>query len=276
MTTLTIRSEVGVRQRRPTRRACSLLAECVIEVGTSADYKALAAYHYRDTGYPPAVHEVYRARHEPTGRRVGVIVYAAPALNLGIRNKVFGEQYKIGGGKGANDAKAARLNRDLELIIRVVVHPTFRGTGLGRRLIAETLPLRPYRYVEMSAAMGTINPFAARAGMTAITVPRPENTERVLAALRSIGMSDEQMGNPADIVRAVEGLGDGQRGWIEGELTRYATRWIKSRTGRDIRMSLRIAAERVASNALLRTTYYLWENPAFSESGSGSSPARSP
>lgn len=252
---------VEQRERQPKRQACSLLGECQIGVGTSADYKRLAPYHYRNTGYPPAVHAVYRAEHEPSGRVVGAIVYAAPALNLGVRNKIFGDQYKISGAAGTNESRAARLNREMELIIRVVVHPTFRGTGLGRQLVAETLPLRPYRYVEMSAAMGSMNPFAEKAGMTAVAVSRPPNTERVLAALRSIGLTETEMANATTIVDRVTALDEGRRRFLEAELIRYATRWIKSRTGRQIRMDLRIAAERVAGNALLQTTYYLWENP---------------
>jgi len=244
----------------PERRACTLLGECVIEPGTPRDYKVLSPYHYRDTRSVPAVHQVYRARRND--RVVGVIVYAAPALNLGIRNKIFGDRYKIGGGTGVNDIRAGRLNSELELIIRVVVHPTFRGTGLGQRLIAETLPLRPYRYVEMSAAMGFMNPFAEKAGMQAVCVSRPENTERVLAALRSVGMAEEQMANPAEIMRVVAGLGESSRKLVEAELIRYEMRWLKSRTKREVVVTVESAARRVASNAMLATVYYLYEKPA--------------
>jgi GNAT superfamily N-acetyltransferase len=257
-------------EHEPQRMACSLLPECVVEPGGSRDYKLLAPYHYRNTGYPPAVHQVYRARHVPSGRVVGAIVYAAPALNLGIRNKIFGDDYKIGGGGcGLNHIRSARLNRDFELIIRVVVHPTFRGIGLGHRLISETLPLRPYRYVEMSAAMGSINPFAETAGMRAIQVPRPDNTERVLAALRSAGVADAQIANPREMMLFLESCPESQRRFLESELHRYALRWIKSRTKRDVKMNTRIAVDRLAMNALLQNVYYLWENPAAASNSDG-------
>lgn len=256
-----IKVDAEVVEQEPARKACSLLGECRIEPGRNADYKLLAAYHYRDHRVPPAIHQVYRALHEPSGRVVGAIVYAAPALNLGVRNKIFGDRYKIGGGKGTNDVRAARLNAEVELIIRVVVHPTFRGVGLGRRLIAETLELRPYRYIEMSAAMGEFNPFAERAGMTRVHVPRPENTERVIAALRSTGMPESDMGDYRLILAHLEKLPVPVRSRISAELIRYATRWIKSRTNRVVDIQVEEAARRLSSNCLLAVNYFLWENP---------------
>lgn len=256
---ITVATTIKSKDGRVKRRACSLLGECVIEAGVSADYKLLAPYHYRNTGFPPAVHQIYRALHEPTGRVIGAIVYANAALNLSIRNRIFGDRYKIGGSTVTNKFRADRLNKEIELIIRVIVHPTFRGIGLGRRLIADTLPLRPYRYIEMSAAMGSINPFAEKAGMTATKVPHSEITARVLAALRSVGMSDADMANWKLIVRKLESLKGEQQDWLWAELERYATRWIKSRTGRKVTIDPESAARRVASNALLQTTYYLWD-----------------
>lgn len=255
-----IRVRVESVDQEPERRACTLLGECVIEAGVGDDYKALAPYHYRDTGFPPAVHQIYRARHGPSRRTVGVIVYAAPAMNLGVRNKIFGDRYKIGGGVD-NRAAWARLNAEVELIMRVVIHPTFRGIGLGQRLIGETLGQRPYRYIEMSAAMGNINPFAAKAGMRALKTPRPPNTERVLAALRAVGMTDDQVGNPTELLRALESLPPEKRAATERELLFYAERWIKSRTKREVTVTVADAVRRVASNALLEPIYYLHENP---------------
>jgi GNAT superfamily N-acetyltransferase len=251
---------IDVAEHEPVRARCTLLDECRIEAGSGPDYQGLAPYHYRDTGFPPAVHQIYRAVHQPSRRVVGVIVYAASALNLGIRNKIFGDRYRIGG-DGKNEERSRLLNQEMELIIRIVIHPTFRGTGLGQRLIGETLPLRPFRFVEMSAAMGSINPFAEKAGMQAIPVPRPENTERALAALRAVGVTEEQAGNPSEIMRALAALPEERRKFVEAEMHRYALRWIKSRSNREVVITTEIAAKRIAANALLRTMYYLWENP---------------
>lgn len=261
MTFMKIQTKTEVTKHKPAPAPCSLGDECVIEEGESRDYQLLACYHYRDTGFPPATHQVYRARHIPSGRTVGVIVYAAPALNLGIRNKIFKDRFKIGGASGTNEKAAGRLNSELELIIRVVVHPSFRGTGIGQRLIAETMRKRPYKYIEMSAAMGHINPFAEKAGMTRVSVPRPVNTERVLSALRAVGVRPDQIGNPNDITRHLDKLTPEARTAVEKELLRYAMRWIKSRTKRDAVVTVDGAIRRVASNALLQNIYYLWQQP---------------
>lgn len=265
MNVVKIQTKTVVTKAKPVPAACSLGGECVIEEGESRDYQLLSCYHYRDTGYPPAVHQVYRARHTPSGRTVGAIVYAAPALNLGIRNKIFGDRFKIGGTPGTNESAAGRLNGEVELIIRVVVHPSFRGTGIGQRLISETIKKRPYRFIEMSAAMGHINPFAEKAGMTRVEVPRPLNTERVLSALRAVGVKPDQIGNPNEIVRHLNTLSPESRAAVDRELLRYATRWIKSRTKREAIVTVEGAVKRVAGNALLQNIYYLFdqqEHPA--------------
>lgn len=254
-----IAAQATVQEREPNRQPCSLLGECDIELGGRADFEALAAYHYRDAGYPPAVHQVYRARHRPSGRTVGVIVYAAPALNLGIRNKIFGDRYKIGMGQ-KNLTASTRLNAEVELIIRVVIHPTFRGVSLGQRLIRETLVQRPYPIIEMSAAMGAVNPFAERAGMRAIKMPKAPTTQRVLSALEGVGIRGETLGNPSELMRRVQQLAPHSREFIEREMIRYATRWIKSRTKRDAIVTVEVAAKRIASNALLDTMYYVFTN----------------
>lgn len=250
-----------ITSHEPQKRRCTLYDECEIRPGTTADYKRLSVYHYRATGIPPAIHQVYVALHKPSGRVIGATVYAAPALNLGARNAIFGDRFKIGGGSTLlNTIRSGRLNKELELAIRIVVHPTFRGIGLSVRLHRETLPLRPYRYIEASATMGAMNPFLEQAGMIPVRVAQSPITARVLGALRSVGMTDDEIANWKEIVRKLESLNEETRRWLWRELEEYATRWIKSRTNRVVVITPEIAARRVASNAMLQPCYYFWEN----------------
>ena len=61
-----------------------------------------------------------------------------------------------------------KLNKQLSIISRVVIHPKYRTIGLGAKLISETLPLAGTPYVELIAVMAKYSPFAEKAGMQKI------------------------------------------------------------------------------------------------------------
>lgn len=261
-----VTTEVVTRRRSPQKRRCSILDGVRIERGEPADYRELAPFHYRNTGTPPGIKAVYAAR-TPRDHLAGVIVYARPSLNLGVRNAIFGDRYRCSGGSaGVNDLRSGRLNAEFELIMRVVVHPSYRGLGLGVRLIAETMPLRVQevgiRYVEMSAAMGAFNPFARHAGMTPVEVAPSRYTARALAALEAVGVPGDEIGNPGAMIRRIESLPPAQKAFVLKELRDYEMRWVRGRSGRKVNFTLEGVASRIAANATLASTYFLWEAPA--------------
>ncbi|MEA3368340.1 MAG: hypothetical protein U9R68_09540, partial [Planctomycetota bacterium] len=167
-------------------RTCTLHAHLHVEPGTMADWHAMAPLHYR-SHHAGAVTDVFRmvyapgrgnlTRACPTQRtggqaasgtratRVGVIVYARPALSLAARNRATGGRYRTAGLGRTSPARL--LNREVRLVSRVVIAPNWRGLGLAARLVAETLPKVGTPYVEALAAMGHVHPFFERAGMTA-------------------------------------------------------------------------------------------------------------
>ena len=77
----------------------------------------------------------------------GVILYKYPGLACQGRKKAFGRVLTI-----------QEPNRDLTTTARVVVHPKHHTTGLGTKLVKETLPLVGKPYVEMVAVMAKYNP----------------------------------------------------------------------------------------------------------------------
>lgn len=247
-----------------TPRPCTLLGECVIEKGRLTHWRELAVYHYRSKSVP-CCKAVYIARHVPSGRTVAVCVYAAPALNSQARNVVLNGYYLPGSTRGKK-FMAQKLNEEMECLSRVVVHPTFRGCGLGARIVAETLPLRGRRYIESSTAMGSINPFFEHAGMTPHDVGSNNETGRVLAALRAFGISDEEICNPAALTRRIEDIPVEHRDMVVKELLLYEKFWIRGRTKRNAPITLDRAIRRVAGNALLRPRYYLWSSPIWKSS----------
>ncbi|MDP2899883.1 MAG: hypothetical protein Q8O47_02810, partial [Candidatus Bathyarchaeota archaeon] len=63
-------------------------------------------------------------------------------------------------------------------------------TGLGARLIRETIHQVGRRHVELIAVMAEYNPFAERAGMRQITVSTPDpSVTRAVEELRSLGFT---------------------------------------------------------------------------------------
>ena len=102
---------------------------------------------------------------------VGVIVYSHSFLNLKPRNMVFGERYVYTPG----DLHKARLiNDEIARISRVIIHPKFRGIGLGEYMVRETMPKVNAKVIEVLAVMAKYNPFFEKAGMLRVDYRRDE------------------------------------------------------------------------------------------------------
>jgi GNAT superfamily N-acetyltransferase len=134
--------------------------------GCLDDYHQLGRFHY--LGGPPAAHKrVYAIRSPRRWRPLGAPEVAAVAVVSPPVPCVRGRNVATFGRYVGCDHKAnrARLNREVECISRVVVHPMFRGCGLAVRLVRHVLRHSRYRHVEALAAMGKIHPFFELAGM---------------------------------------------------------------------------------------------------------------
>ena len=97
---------------------------------------------------------------------VGVCVFAAPAAGLAARSRFFGlenPRTRVG---------LAALNGQLWLLQRVVLHPTYRGAGVGAAFVRRACELCPVDWVEALSAMGQANPVFERAGFVRAGVAR--------------------------------------------------------------------------------------------------------
>jgi ABC-type lipoprotein export system ATPase subunit/GNAT superfamily N-acetyltransferase len=141
---------------RPNREAplCTVTRDITIREGSMKDYHRLSHLHYRaeDSRFPIKVYAMERQ-----GELIGVITYNYSPVNTSGRMKAVRRRVSI-----------EELNRDWAIIKRVILHPKYRTTGLGSRLVRETLPLVGRRYVELVAVMAQYNPFAEHAGMKKI------------------------------------------------------------------------------------------------------------
>ena len=145
-------------------KECTVTKNLRITEGTLGDYRKLAEFHYRNPETHPAVKKVF-AMKTKDGEPVGCIMYSYPPLATFGRRKALGRQPTI-----------EELNQDFATISRVVLHPKYRSTGLGARLVRETLPLVGAKYVETMAVMARYNRFFEKAGMTKITEARGDST----------------------------------------------------------------------------------------------------
>lgn len=156
-------SQMPIRTRLPQPRCWRIVRGCI------ADYRQLSPYHYL-TG-PPAAHKRVWAvrtpkRYVATGAppTAAVLVVSPPVIGVRGRNVATHGRYL---GKDRR-AGLRRLNREVECISRVVVHPVFRGCGLAARLVRHAVATAELPLVEALAAMGKIHPFFLRGGMTPV------------------------------------------------------------------------------------------------------------
>jgi ABC-type ATPase with predicted acetyltransferase domain len=132
-----------------------------IRPGSIRDYRALARFHY--IAGEPAAHKCVWVVDAPeaVAAPAAVLVVSPPVARCRGRNAALPRRYTAGDRRAA----LARLNREIECISRVVVHPIYRGLGLGVALVRHALATARAPMVEALAAMGRIHPLFEKAGM---------------------------------------------------------------------------------------------------------------
>lgn len=168
---------------------CSIRKYLVIRPAGLCAYRHLAGFHYRSATLGPLTH-LFAIYDEHSRRRLtvpvaGVIVYRPPAANLAIRNAVTGRFFAA----LPRAVGLSLLNEHVRCISRVIIDPRYRGLGLAGWLVSETMPKTGAALVEAISVMGKAHPFFERAGMMQFRRPPDVKTERMKAALETIGIS---------------------------------------------------------------------------------------
>ncbi len=242
-------------------RTCTLLAGIRIERGSMADWHALASLHYR-SHHAGAVTDVFRMVYAPKrddAPRIGVIVYARPALSLAARDRATGGRYRSAG--MGRTSLARLLNREVRLVSRAVIAPNWRGLGLATRLVAETLPQVRTPYVEALAAMGHVHPFFERAGMTSYPPRVSPAAERLKAALEAVGLGRTDRRSAAALAEALDRLPPADRRLAEREIARWARSYLGAKNHRTNRPDRARTLGLVARHLDSAPVYYLWRRP---------------
>lgn len=162
--------------------SCSVMDEVTIEEGEKGDYDQLKEHHYR-WGRLTFPMKYYRVLHR--GELAGVIVYKYPLARVQGRKQAVGYWPSV-----------EELNNEWASIARIIIHPKYRGIGLGSKLIKETLEQVDRRHVELVAVMALYNPFAEKAGMRLVqkteAYPGPL---KALQNLHDLGLDTSRMGS---------------------------------------------------------------------------------
>ena len=232
-------------RRRGASPAISFARELRIERGTLRDYRLFSGMHYRQREQVGFVDKVFVMRHGLGGEPLGVVVYGHPMLELKLRNRVTCGRFV---------RQAKRLNRELRVLKRLVVHPDVRGCGLGHWLVRRTLPLVEKPFVECLAAMGVINPVFEKAGMRPIGVCQPPaSLHRAVTALRAAGADPLA----ADFVSQVC-----RRPSLRRLVARTVQDWYRATTSehveRTARQSPTVLAQTFRQLAGSQPVYFIW------------------
>lgn len=165
---------------KPRRQLMSLRRRVRIEPGRVSDYRVFGPMHYRHRDSLGFVDKVFLLKETSSREAIGILVVAHAPLELYLRNRVT---------DGRFIRNVRRLNKELRILRRLVMHPDVRGCGLGHHFVRESLPRVGVRFVEALAAMGTVNPVFEKAGMRRVgQCPQPKGRIRLLERLAQWGI----------------------------------------------------------------------------------------
>ena len=74
------------------------------------------------------------------------------------------------------------MNRQLWLLSRVVLHPTYRGAGIAAAFVRKACETCPVPWIETLSALGQSNPLFERAGFVRVGVVRKEKPGSLVEA----------------------------------------------------------------------------------------------
>jgi ABC-type lipoprotein export system ATPase subunit/GNAT superfamily N-acetyltransferase len=137
--------------------------------GAKSDWPYFARWHYR-SHHVACVKRVVLLWHEQ--EPIGICVFTTPAAALNLRSRYFG----LKGGRSRLGLQA--LNRQLWLLSRVVLHPTYRGAGIGATFVRRACESCDVDWIETLSAMGHANPFFEKAGFQRVGVIRKTEKHR--------------------------------------------------------------------------------------------------
>lgn len=129
--------------------------------GSKSDWPYFARWHYRSHELA-CVKRVVLLWHGD--KPIGICVFTTPAASLAIRSSYFNLK------RARSRLAMQALNLQLWLLSRVVLHPTYRGAGIGASFVGRACSTCAIDWIETLSAMGHANPFFEKAGFRRVGV----------------------------------------------------------------------------------------------------------
>ncbi len=230
----------GAQNRSKIKPPARLRDDVALRPGSLREHRSLSAWHYR-AGDPATCAYVLIAEACARGEIVGSLVVSMPTLHGAWRKLAWPGRYNIADKRLA----IGRLNEEVRCISRVVVDPRWRGRGLAQRLVATYLAHPLTVHTEAVAAMGRVNGFFERAGMTAYRLPTGKTDSIFLDAMEHAGVEAWRLATPnAAMTRA---RAHGGETFVKKAVEEWASRRL--RTGRAHGMTLEALFELACASA---------------------------
>ncbi|MHC4726041.1 MAG: hypothetical protein ACYS17_02340 [Planctomycetota bacterium] len=240
-------------------KKCSVCRKVKIIPGCLDDYRKLVHYHYRDTR-PGPFEKIFVLRNESlraTRKKIiGIVVYSMPYIGLELRSLVMDNFF----GGFDKETKLGLINKNIRCISRLIIDPRFRGLGLAKRLVRQTMSKMNVPIIEAIAIMGRINPFLEKAGMRPYTSKPSLRFAQFIEALSIIGIEDRDLIDPQKIQRKLSRLDDEKTEFIEREIKHFLKGYGRRRNMPPGLERIRFILSRL--NA--RPVYYIWFNETIS------------
>lgn len=123
-----------------------------------SDYYKLNEFHYIETKLPMSAEEFFGLYNKKSGILYGINVYGTPLISLKARDRtVLG---KMVFNQGRNKSERLKiLNKYVANSQRLIIHPSIRGIGFAKFLVAEAHKLIRKPFIEHVSIMSYENFF---------------------------------------------------------------------------------------------------------------------
>ncbi|VAX41667.1 hypothetical protein MNBD_PLANCTO02-3035 [hydrothermal vent metagenome] len=121
---------------------------------------------------------------------VGIAVFTSAPLSLAMRNRFFGMKGKW------SRVRFQAMNRQIVMLSRVVIHPTYRGAGIAATFIRKSCESCSIPWIETLTQMGHINPFFEKAGFVRVSSKSNSNKKQRACTKNSLRSHTAIYGTP--------------------------------------------------------------------------------